>query len=897
VPTQALNFTYELGGVAPAAQNVTAQSTAVAASSTTGQMPIVVSYTIANNGTWFSVSPTANFNTGTPFTVTVNPTNLAPGTYNGTITVSPAPGAISGNGAQTIAVTLTVANDPSIVASTSGITFPYQVGQTPPTMQTVNLSSSTGALLNYIVTSTETSCGTVSWLTLGGSTSGSTNGSFTVTPSNLTSLTPDTKCTGTITVTATNPVSGNPAINSPLTIPVTLYVSNSPLLTVNPASLTFSSAVSGPTQSLPITVSSTDASSNLTYTVSFSTNNGSNNWLSASPLSGSTASGSNVVNVSVVPGLLSAGIYTGTITITSTGVADSPITVPVTLQVTSGTLTLSSSSLNFTYTVGGSNPVAQTVQVTSNSTLNFTAAANSGIAGTNWLSVTPTSGTTPGSLSISASPTNLAAGTYMGTVVVTSPNAAGSPATINVTFTVNSGTITATPAPTAAGLIFTQAAGGSASAPQTISLAGTPGAIAYTATETTATGGNWLTVTPASGTTPSTVTVSANAGSLPVGTYTGTVTITAPGATGSPLTYNVTLNVVTPITIVATPAALTFGYTLNTAAPAAQTVQITATAPAGVGTLATFPYTATVTTSDGGTWLSATPATGNVPGSISVAVNPQGLVAGNYTGTITIASGSLNGATAATVTVKLSVTAAPTPLIAAVLNGASYAAGALAPGEEVAIFGSNFGPSTLASATITNNSFPTTLSNTQVLFDGVAAPIIAVINGQVNVMVPYGIAGRATTTVQVVYLGVSSSGLVYNVTATSPGVYTLNQAGAGQGAILNQNLSGNNSSNPAAKGSVVAIYMTGEGVTSPASTTGQLAPTDGSGLNHPVLGVTATVGGVPAQVQYAGSAPGLVYGVMQVNVLIPPTVASGAQPVVVTVGTVNSQSAVTVAVQ
>ncbi len=310
-----------------------------------------------------------------------------------------------------------------------------------------------------------------------------------------------------------------------------------------------------------------------------------------------------------------------------------------------------------------------------------------------------------------------------------------------------------------------------------------------------------------------------------------------------------------------------------------------------------FPYTATVTTSNSGTWLSATPATGSVPGSISVAVNPQGLAAGSYTGTITIASSSQNGATPATVTVKLAVTAAPTPAIAAVINAASYAAGALSPGEEVAVFGTNFGPSTLSSATITNNSYPTTLSNTQVLFDGVAAPIIAVANGQVNVMVPYGIAGRATTMVQVSYLGVSSGGIAYNVATTVPGIYTLNQAGTGQGAILDQNLSGNSSSNPAAKGSVIAIYMTGEGVTSPASTTGQLAPGDGTGLNHPVQQVTATVGGVPATIQYAGSAPGLVYGVMQVNVLIPASVSSGAQPVVVTVGTTNSQTGVTVAIQ
>lgn len=901
VPTQALNFMYELSGAQPATQTVTAQSTAVSASSTTGQMPITVSATTATGGNWLSVTPTTNLNTGTPFTVTANAASLLPGTYNGTIIVSPGSGAVSGNGAQTIAVTLTVANDPSIVANGSftpvGISIPYQIGQSTPQPQTINLTSSTGAPLNYTVTETETSCGNVNWLPLSGNTTGTTNSSFTITPSNLASLSAGT-CTANITVNATNPATGNPAINNPLTIPVTLYVSPNPLLVTSPSSLTFSSAVSGSGGTQQIAVNSTNPSSNITYTVSESTTNGGSSWLTVGPLTGNTLAGNNTINVSVVPGLLSAGTYTGAITISSTGVANSPVTIPVTLQVTSGSLSLSSTSLSFTSTSGGSNPAAQMVQVTGNgAVLNFTAAANSGTAGASWLSVTPSSGTTPGSLSISANPGSLATGTYNGTVVVSSPNAANSPATINVTLTVNNGTLTATPAPTSAGLTFTQAAGGSAPASQTITLAGAPGAVNFTTSETTATGGNWLTVTPSSGTTPGTVTISANAGTLAMGTYTGMVTINAPGATGGQLTYNVTLNVVTPISIQATPSTLNFGYTLNTAGPAAQMVQFTALGPPGVGTIAMFPFTTTVATSGGGNWLSVTPTTGNVPGSISVAVNPQGLAVGNYTGTITIASGNTNGATSATVTVKLAVTTAPTPVIAAVTNAASGFAGTISPGEEVAIYGTNFGPASVVSATLTNNAFPTTLSNTQVLFDGVPAPIIAVTNGQVNVMVPYGIAGRASTTVEVSYLGVSSAGIVYTVASTVPGIYTVNQSGTGQGAILDQTLSVNGSSNPAPKNSVIAIYMTGEGVTSPASVTGQVAPGDGTGLNHPLQTVTVTIGGVSAQVQYAGSAPGLVYGVMQVNVQVPSTVGSGTQLIVVTVGNASSQPGVTVAIQ
>ena len=77
---------------------------------------------------------------------------------------------------------------------------------------------------------------------------------------------------------------------------------------------------------------------------------------------------------------------------------------------------------------------------------------------------------------------------------------------------------------------------------------------------------------------------------------------------------------------------------------------------------------------------------------------------------------------------------------------------------------------------------------------------------------------------------------------------------------------------PAAKGSVVAVYMTGEGETNTVPADGSIAPVNGTGLYKPLLAVTATVGGIPATVQYFGSSPGIVYGVMQVNLTIPPTV-------------------------
>jgi uncharacterized protein (TIGR03437 family) len=186
------------------------------------------------------------------------------------------------------------------------------------------------------------------------------------------------------------------------------------------------------------------------------------------------------------------------------------------------------------------------------------------------------------------------------------------------------------------------------------------------------------------------------------------------------------------------------------------------------------------------------------------------------------------------------------------------------------------------------------VAQTRVLFDGVPAPIIYVRADQTSVMVPYGISGRSNTNVVVEFQGVQSNPVPFNVTAVSPGIYTLNQAGSGQGAIINYDASGNPSVNaaatPAGRGLVVAVYMTGEGI-APGSTDGGVAPTNGSGLFKPVQTVTATVGGIPATVEYFGSAPGIIYGVMQVNIRIPANAPTGSSvPLVINVGNSSTQT-------
>jgi uncharacterized protein (TIGR03437 family) len=458
--------------------------------------------------------------------------------------------------------------------------------------------------------------------------------------------------------------------------------------------------------------------------------------------------------------------------------------------------------------------------------------------------------------------------------------------------TVSPGTLAAAPA----SLTFSQVAGGPAPAAQNLAVSGSPGALSFTVATSTSDGNPWLTATPASGTTNATVQVSVSAGTLAVGTYTGAVTVTSVGATGSPVKIPVTLNVVAPQTLTVSPTQLNFASVIGAPPPQGQTVAVSA---GSAGTA----FSVTAKTTDNGNWLQVSPTSGVTPNTLAVTVNPQGLAAGNYTGTVTVSSPA--SLTAATVSVTLAVTAIPQPVVTAVKNAASYATGAVAPGENIVIGGTGIGPATLVGLQLTSTgAVATTVANTQVLFDAIPAPIVYVSSTQSSVMVPYEIAGRATTNLQVVFMGVASAPVAYNVAAAGPGIYTLNQQGNGPGAILNQDFSINGPGKPASAGSVVAIYMTGEGQTAPPGVTGSVIPANGSLLKNPLLKVTATVGGLPATVAFAGSAPGFVSGVLQVNVIIPAGLTSGQQAVVVTLGdptapsgSFSSQAGVTVTVQ
>jgi uncharacterized protein (TIGR03437 family) len=336
---------------------------------------------------------------------------------------------------------------------------------------------------------------------------------------------------------------------------------------------------------------------------------------------------------------------------------------------------------------------------------------------------------------------------------------------------------------------------------------------------------------------------------------------------------------------------LNFTAQTGAGSPASQTFQISS--------LSALPYTTTAITSPGVGWMFVSPGAGTTPAPVTVSLNTAGLAAGNYTGTILVASTGASNSPQ-TVTVNLTVLPPPAPLPTIVQNAASQQPGAIAPGEMVFIFGTGMGPAAGVSMPTGLAQAPTTLGETRVFFDDIAAPVTYVSQGQIDTVVPYEIAGRATVRLQVEYRGTRSNTVIMSLTDASPGIMTQNGTGSGAGLILNSDYSLNGAGSgmsAAAKGSEITVFGTGEGSTSPRGETGRILPDDGTVWKLPVLEVSATIGGKPATVNYAGSVPGQISGLFQLKLVVPPDADSGDQPIAFKVGDKTSQSGVTVTVQ
>ena len=429
-------------------------------------------------------------------------------------------------------------------------------------------------------------------------------------------------------------------------------------------------------------------------------------------------------------------------------------------------------------------------------------------------------------------------------------------------------------------LSFTHIRGASLPAPQLIQVSQQP----FTFTVQTTAGGNWLNVNQ----TNNTLQVAINNGvaSLATGNYTATITLFE-NSSQTGVTVAVNLAVVAQNLLVVSPNAITLSGRLGQGNPPAQTVQVSSLV-AGV------PLSFNVTSD--APWLSATPLFGTTPASLTIAVNAAALPPGTniHVGRLTLVP--LAGGQTTTITVSFLVEASAAPVMTAFANSATFQPGPLSPGMLFTIIGTDLGPVQAVSGNVVNGRFTTALAGVRVLFDGIAAPVLYASSTQINAAVPYQLFGRAFTQMTVEYNGVSSTALAPRIADTAPGIFTIDGSRA---AALNQDGTINSPGNPAQAGAIVVLYTTGEGQTAPGGIDGELVPSNN--LKKPIAAVRVRVNGIDipaADIVYAGSAPGLVAGLMQINFRLPAnTPANLATPVEVYVGTGQSPAGTTIAVR
>ena len=233
------------------------------------------------------------------------------------------------------------------------------------------------------------------------------------------------------------------------------------------------------------------------------------------------------------------------------------------------------------------------------------------------------------------------------------------------------------------------------------------------------------------------------------------------------------------------------------------------------------------------------------------------------------------------------------PQAASILNGASFIENSLSPGEIVAISGANLGPSSLLSAQISGaNAFPFALGGVQVLFDGAPAPLLYVSSTEVGAVVPLSVSGTTQLTVETA--AGQSSVVSLPVVPATPALFTTSGFGTGQAAALNEDGTVNSASNPASVGSIVSVFATGLGPTTPAGADGSIVSTLAP-ANLPISGI---IGSLPGYVVYAGAAPGMINGAFQINIRISPLSPTGPTvPIFLQAGDAVSQPGVWIAVQ
>jgi uncharacterized protein (TIGR03437 family) len=570
-------------------------------------------------------------------------------------------------------------------------------------------------------------------------------------------------------------------------------------------------------------------------------------------------------------------------------------------------ITTTPATLDFKYLAGSALPAAPTLQIKSTgAALDYTLSVTGTVPNYlgQWLSLSAASGTTPGTVKVYVNPYGLPSGNYSATIVVNAPKA--NTTIVNYTVTLEVGDAApllnvTTPDPGGT-IAFNYVTGGAAPAHKNMSVMSIGGALSASITLS---GGSWLKATPTGNIAlvglPSSVDVSVDPTGLIPGAYNAKIVVASATASNKTVTVPVSLNVSAGKPTLS--AVWPLGALVNTASNVVVTITGTNFFSTSSVTLGGKAVTSI--------FISSTTLMSTITPDLMTS-------AGKFLLTVTTPT----AASASTDVVNFWVYP-PGPQILAVANTASYNTNTVSPGGIVTIYGLNLGPDPAPPALVTvfpgadpiPANLPTVGQATSVLIDGNAAPILYTSPTQVSCIVPFAAFAKVKNPVIQVNLsvtyGTKSQDLPVTVVAADPGIFTTDASGTGQGAILNingttGNMTVNGSTNPALKGSAIAIYITGFGTTNcvdgAAPNVCNLAATEANlitGIVTPKLPVVVTIDGISATLVGTPQAPvNSVPGVLQINATVPTTVKAGnLVPVVVSVGAASSQLKVTMAVK
>jgi uncharacterized protein (TIGR03437 family) len=239
--------------------------------------------------------------------------------------------------------------------------------------------------------------------------------------------------------------------------------------------------------------------------------------------------------------------------------------------------------------------------------------------------------------------------------------------------------------------------------------------------------------------------------------------------------------------------------------------------------------------------------------------------AGTQRGVLTIGDNSAAGPHTLSLKGRAN-TPPPIPQVKANVNAATQTAGSEAPGALFTLYGVNLAAGQNVAASL---PLPADIGGTTLTIGGFPAAFTYGDANQINAQIPFELKpGSADFTLQT-FDGHQDTGTI-QIAPVAPGVFII--PGTQHAAARNQDASVNLANNPAAPGSVITLYYTGEGAVDQPIATGAASPS--GPLAYTLATTTATFGGQTAKILFSGMTPTLA-GLAQANIAVPATLPDG----------------------